>query len=169
MSRSSPSSGKRGSPGADMARSGHGFGFSAQNSRNSSAYSRGRMQTLPWTYPGATPAVWRRNLPSRTARRMARASFMRRMIAVKIPRSSRRAPEEELAKTSEYVPSGVIPAVLLPFHDDLSIDEASFRAHLRDVAAAEGLSAITVNAHASEVASCTFDEQRRVLEISREE
>src|SRR5204863_7420656 len=41
--------------------------------------------------------------------------------------------------------------------------------HLRDVASVEGLSAITVNAHASEVASCTFDEQRRVLEISREE
>jgi 4-hydroxy-tetrahydrodipicolinate synthase len=68
-----------------------------------------------------------------------------------------------------YVPAGVIPAVLLPFHEDLSIDEASYRAHLRDVAAVEGLSAITVNAHASEVASCTFDEQRRVLEISKEE
>ena len=68
-----------------------------------------------------------------------------------------------------FVPAGVIPAVLLPFHEDLSIDEASFRAHLRDVAAVEGLSAITVNAHASEVASCTFDEQRRVLEISTEE
>jgi 4-hydroxy-tetrahydrodipicolinate synthase len=68
-----------------------------------------------------------------------------------------------------YVPAGVIPAVLLPFHDDLSIDEASYRAHLRDVAAVEGLSAITINAHASEVASCTFEEQRRVLEISREE
>ena len=68
-----------------------------------------------------------------------------------------------------YVPAGVIPAVLLPFHDDLSIDEASYRAHLRDVAAVEGISAITVNAHASEVASCTFDEQRRVLDISKEE
>jgi len=68
-----------------------------------------------------------------------------------------------------YVPAGVIPAVLLPFHDDLSIDEASYRAHLRDVAAVEGVSAITVNAHASEVASCTFEEQRRVLEISGEE
>jgi 4-hydroxy-tetrahydrodipicolinate synthase len=68
-----------------------------------------------------------------------------------------------------YVPAGVIPAVLLPFHEDLSIDEASYRAHLRDVAAVEGLSAITINAHASEVASCTFDEQRRVLEISKEE
>ena len=68
-----------------------------------------------------------------------------------------------------FVPAGVIPAVLLPFHDDLSIDEASYRAHLRDVSAVEGLSAITVNAHASEVASCTFDEQRRVLEISKDE
>jgi 4-hydroxy-tetrahydrodipicolinate synthase len=72
------------------------------------------------------------------------------------------------ASVVDYVPAGVIPAVLLPFHDDLSIDEASFRAHLRDVAAVEGISAITVNAHASEVASCTFEEQRRVLEISRE-
>ncbi|HVJ10368.1 MAG TPA: dihydrodipicolinate synthase family protein, partial [Burkholderiales bacterium] len=68
-----------------------------------------------------------------------------------------------------FVPAGVIPAVLLPFHEDLSIDEASYRAHLRDVASVEGLAAITVNAHASEVASCTFDEQRRVLEISKEE
>ena len=68
-----------------------------------------------------------------------------------------------------YVPAGVIPAVLLPFHDDLSIDEASYRSHLRDVASVEGISAITVNAHASEVASCTFDEQRRVLEVTQEE
>src|SRR5438093_460001 len=69
----------------------------------------------------------------------------------------------------EYMPAGVIPAVLLPFHDDLSIDEASYRAHLRDVAAVEGVSAITVNAHASEVASCSFDEQQRVLEVTKEE
>src|ERR671935_1053748 len=102
------------------------------------------------------------------ARRMSRGSFIGRMIAVKI-RRSRPAPEEALASKGEYLPSGVIPAVLLPFHEDLSIDEKSYRAHLRDVAAVEGLSAITVNAHASEVASCTFDEQRRVLEISREE
>src|SRR5947208_7255953 len=67
-----------------------------------------------------------------------------------------------------YVPAGVIPAVLLPFDEDLSIDEASYRAHLRDVAAVEGVYAITINAHASVVASCRFDEQRRVLEISRE-
>jgi 4-hydroxy-tetrahydrodipicolinate synthase len=68
-----------------------------------------------------------------------------------------------------WVPQGVIPAVLLPFHEDLSIDEASFRAHLSDVASAEGLSAITINAHSTEVASCTFDEQRRVLAITKDE
>ena len=69
----------------------------------------------------------------------------------------------------DYVPHGVIPAVLLPFHEDLSIDEASYRAHLRDVVSVQGLSAITTNAHASEVASCSFDEQRRVLEITQDE
>jgi 4-hydroxy-tetrahydrodipicolinate synthase len=63
-------------------------------------------------------------------------------------------------------PAGVIPAVLLPFHDDLSIDEASFKAHLTDIANVEGLSAITVNAHSTEVASCTADEQRRVMELA---
>ena len=69
----------------------------------------------------------------------------------------------------DFVPAGVIPAVLLPFHEDLSIDEAAYRAHLRDVASVEGLSAITTNAHASEVASCTFEEQRRVLAITMDE
>jgi 4-hydroxy-tetrahydrodipicolinate synthase len=69
----------------------------------------------------------------------------------------------------DFVPHGVIPAVLLPFHDDLSIDEPSFRAHLRDVAAVQGLSAITVNAHSTEVASCTREEQRRVMDITGEE
>jgi len=68
-----------------------------------------------------------------------------------------------------YIPHGVIPAVLLPFDSDLSIDEASFRKHLRDVAATDGISAITINAHSTEVASCTFDEQRKVLDTARDE
>ena len=74
-----------------------------------------------------------------------------------------------MPRHARYVPHGVIPAVLLPFENDLSIDEASFRAHLRDVAAVEGLSAVTINAHSTEVASCTFDEQRRVLDIAQDE
>ncbi len=69
----------------------------------------------------------------------------------------------------KWIPQGVIPAVLLPFHEDLSIDEPSFRGHLRDVACVEGLSAITINAHSTEVASCSFDEQKRVLAITKDE
>jgi 4-hydroxy-tetrahydrodipicolinate synthase len=74
-----------------------------------------------------------------------------------------------MPRDMKWTPKGVIPAVLLPFHDDLSIDEESFRAHLRDVASVEGLSAITVNAHSTEVASCSFEEQKRVLEITKDE
>lgn len=74
-----------------------------------------------------------------------------------------------MPRHASFVPHGVIPAVLLPFNDDLSIDETSFRAHLRDVTATPGLSAVTINAHSTEVASCSFDEQRRVLEIAQDE
>lgn len=74
-----------------------------------------------------------------------------------------------MRKFPGYRPSGVIPATLMAFHDDFSIDEASTRAHLSDVAATRGLSAITVNGHASEVHACTFDEQRRALAFSLEE
>jgi 4-hydroxy-tetrahydrodipicolinate synthase len=73
-----------------------------------------------------------------------------------------------MSRRANYVPHGVIPAVLLPFDDDLEIDETLFRTHLRDVAATDGISAITINAHSTEVASCTFDEQRRILDIARD-
>jgi 4-hydroxy-tetrahydrodipicolinate synthase len=74
-----------------------------------------------------------------------------------------------MPRHAHYTPHGVIPAVLLPFADDLTIDEKSFRKHLAEVAATRGLSAITVNAHSTEVASCSFDEQRRVLKIAQDE
>ena len=68
-----------------------------------------------------------------------------------------------------YLPQGVIPAALLPFHEDLSIDAASYRSHLRDIASVEGISAITINAHASEVASCSFDEQKYLLDLTQDD
>jgi 4-hydroxy-tetrahydrodipicolinate synthase len=68
-----------------------------------------------------------------------------------------------------YLPHGVIPAALLPFDGDLAIDEASFRKHVRELAATDCISAITINAHSTEVASCSFDEQRRVLEVAQDE
>ncbi len=65
-----------------------------------------------------------------------------------------------------FKPRGVIPATLVAFDADLKIDEAESRRHLRDVAATPGLSAITVNGHASEVHACTQEEQRRILALS---
>jgi 4-hydroxy-tetrahydrodipicolinate synthase len=68
-----------------------------------------------------------------------------------------------------FEPTGVIPATLLAFHDDLSIDEAQTRRHLAHVARVRGLSAITVNGHASEVHACSFEEQKRILAVSLDE
>jgi 4-hydroxy-tetrahydrodipicolinate synthase len=74
-----------------------------------------------------------------------------------------------MAASERFVPRGVIPAVLLPFDSDLQIDEPAYRSHLRDVAAVDGISALTTNAHSSEVHALTFEEQRRVLDITLDE
>jgi 4-hydroxy-tetrahydrodipicolinate synthase len=65
-----------------------------------------------------------------------------------------------------FEPSGVIPATLIALHEDFSIDEAETRRHLTHVAGTRGISAITVNGHASEVHACNFEEQRRILALS---
>jgi 4-hydroxy-tetrahydrodipicolinate synthase len=67
------------------------------------------------------------------------------------------------------LPHGVIPAALMAFHEDFSIDEPSARKHLRDLAAVRGVMSITVNGHASEIHACTFEEQKRILHFSLEE
>jgi 4-hydroxy-tetrahydrodipicolinate synthase len=74
-----------------------------------------------------------------------------------------------MPRFKNYQPKGVIPATLLAFNDDFSINERETRRHLSHVAATRGLSAITVNGHASEVHACDFDEQRRILEVSADE
>ena len=74
-----------------------------------------------------------------------------------------------MARFPDWQPQGVIPAVLLPFHSDFSIDERAYRSHLRDVAAVDGISALTVNGHSSEVHACSLDEQREVLRLTMEE
>ena len=74
-----------------------------------------------------------------------------------------------MARFENYRPKGVIPATLMAFAEDYSIDERAARAHLADVAAVRGLDAITVNGHASEVHACTFEEQQRILAFSLDE
>ena len=61
---------------------------------------------------------------------------------------------------------GVIPACLLPFDTQTRIDESSFRNHLRDLAGVDGVTAVTVNGHASEVHALDPGEQQQALEIA---
>ena len=68
-----------------------------------------------------------------------------------------------------YIPRGVIPANLLPFTPDWKIDAPAYRQHLRDLAAVEGIMAITTNGHAAEVHALSADEQREVLDITLDE
>jgi|SRR3954452_4766599 len=65
-----------------------------------------------------------------------------------------------------FVPHGVIPATLLALNEDLSIDERETRKHVRDCALVPGVTAVTVNGHASEVHACSFDDQVRILAAS---
>jgi 4-hydroxy-tetrahydrodipicolinate synthase len=71
-----------------------------------------------------------------------------------------------MARFRDYVPAGVIPATLLAFNDDMSIDEAETRRHLTYVAGTRGISAITVNGHSNEVHALTFEEQQRIMAFS---
>lgn len=64
---------------------------------------------------------------------------------------------------------GVIPACLLPFDTQTRIDDSSLRGHLRDLAGIDGVTAVTVNGHASEVHALDLGEQQQALEIAVDE
>ena len=65
--------------------------------------------------------------------------------------------------------SGVMPANILPFKADLSIDEAAYRRHLRGLADTRGVTGIVANGHAAEVSSLSREERRRALAIALDE
>lgn len=66
----------------------------------------------------------------------------------------------------DFTPSGVIPAALLPFTPDFAIDAAGARRHFEHLAGTDGISAVTVNGHSSEIHACTIDDQAQVLDIA---
>lgn len=71
-----------------------------------------------------------------------------------------------MPRFTNFRPAGVIPATLLALNDDMSINERQTRKHLRDCALIDGVSAVTVNGHSSEVHACTFAEQQQILAAS---
>ena len=64
---------------------------------------------------------------------------------------------------------GVIPATLVAFDKDFQINEKASRKHIKECALTDGISAITVNGHSSEIHACNFEEQKRILSFSLEE
>jgi 4-hydroxy-tetrahydrodipicolinate synthase len=64
---------------------------------------------------------------------------------------------------------GVIPATLLAFDKDFQINEKASRKHIKECALTDGISAITVNGHSSEIHACNFEEQKRILSFTLEE
>lgn len=74
-----------------------------------------------------------------------------------------------MGRVNNFVPQGVIPATLLAFDEDFAIDEAETRRHLSYVAGVEGISAVTVNGHSSEIHACNFEEQTRILDVTMDE
>jgi 4-hydroxy-tetrahydrodipicolinate synthase len=68
-----------------------------------------------------------------------------------------------MSSKAKFKAEGVIPACLLPFTEDFAVDEPALQLHLQQIAAFDGVESIVINAHASEVSSCTFDEQERIL------
>lgn len=65
--------------------------------------------------------------------------------------------------------SGVMPANILPFKADLSIDEPAYRRHLRWLADTPGVTGIVANGHAAEVSSLSREERKRALAIALDE
>ncbi len=71
--------------------------------------------------------------------------------------------------TDAFIFSGIIPANLLPFNADFSIDEKNYRRHLSWLANTEGVTGIVCNGHAAEVSSLTREERRNALAIALDE
>ena len=65
--------------------------------------------------------------------------------------------------------SGIMPANILPFKADLSVDEPAYRRHLRWLADTPGVTGIVANGHAAEVASLSREERRRTLAVALDE
>ena len=65
--------------------------------------------------------------------------------------------------------SGIMPANILPFKADLTVDEPAYRRHLRWLADTPGVTGLVANGHAAEVASLSREERKRTLAIALDE
>jgi len=71
--------------------------------------------------------------------------------------------------SNRFTFSGIIPANIMPFNPDYSIDEKNYRRHLSCLADTSGVNGIVCNGHAAEVSSLTRKERQRALAIACDE
>jgi 4-hydroxy-tetrahydrodipicolinate synthase len=65
--------------------------------------------------------------------------------------------------------SGIMPANILPFRADFTIDEPAYRRHLRWLVDTPGVTGIVANGHAAEVSSLSREERKRALAVAVDE
>ena len=63
----------------------------------------------------------------------------------------------------KFKAEGIIPAALMPWKPDLSMDLPGLRSHMIELASVRGVTAVCINGHASEMMSCSEDEQIEIL------
>jgi 4-hydroxy-tetrahydrodipicolinate synthase len=68
-----------------------------------------------------------------------------------------------------FMAEGVIPACMLPFDAAQEIDVPSYRRHLRDLVAIDGVTGVVLNGHAAEVHALSVDEQRAAMATAADE
>ena len=64
--------------------------------------------------------------------------------------------------------SGVVPAILTPFNDDLSIDKSALQSLVDRIASIDGVHAIFCTGHAGEVAALSRSERKEVVKLTVE-
>jgi 4-hydroxy-tetrahydrodipicolinate synthase len=73
----------------------------------------------------------------------------------------------DLSKSAP-LPAGIHAAVVLPFHEDYSLDEESYRRQLDFVLRHEGITGLLVNGHAGENNLTSDEEKERVVRLTRD-
>lgn len=63
--------------------------------------------------------------------------------------------------------SGLMPATVTPFDENLEVDYLCLEKHLQETLAPEGVTGVVVNAGLAEILQLKFDEQLRILELTK--
>ena len=70
-------------------------------------------------------------------------------------------------KDKPIILSGLMPATITPFNDNLEVDYLSLEKHLRETLTPEGVTGVVVNAGLAEILQLKLEEQIEILELTK--